>query len=482
MLATVPAWVVSLLVHLIAFIALALIVTGSPSIVPPLPIQSTVSERLEELTEFEMQELSTDELVADAVDPAADLLVTTAVTVEPVEVATLADDVEAAPLSVELADLGVDSAAPSDMLASIGGIGGEGGGLGGRGKAGALARSSGGGADTEAAVEQSLRWFLRHQLPDGSWSFNFKECPSCMGQCSHGSSDAKAERAAATALALLPYLGRGETHLKGSYRRQIKGGIGYLVTLAAANNGRAYNPEGGTLYTQGLVGIALSECYAMSRDPSLKAPTQAVLNYIMASQDSAGGGWRYHPGQAGDTSAVGWQVMALKSGFMAGIPINPLTVSKAGEFLDFVQSENGARYGYLDKSSPSDARSAVGLLCRMYMGWKKDHPAMQAGVKLLAERGPTNDLYYDYYATQIMHHMGGDLWTAWNDKMKPLLLSKQASEGDEGGSWFDGFGTGHASDVGGRLYCTSMATMILEVYYRHLPMYQTEGLEREFRE
>ena len=194
MLATVPAWVVSLLVHLIAFIALALIVTGSPSIVPPLPIQSTVSERLEELTEFEMQELSTDELVADAVDPAADLLVTTAVTVEPVEVATLADDVEAAPLSVELADLGVDSAAPSDMLASIGGIGGEGGGLGGRGKAGALARSSGGGADTEAAVERSLRWFLRHQLPDGSWSFNFKECPSCMGQCSHGSSDAKPKR------------------------------------------------------------------------------------------------------------------------------------------------------------------------------------------------------------------------------------------------------------------------------------------------
>ncbi len=481
-LATVPAWVVSLLVHVIAFIALALIVTGSPSVPPPLPIRSSVSERLEELTEFEVQEMTADDLAADAVDPAADLLVTTAVTVEPVEVASLADDVDAAPLSVDLADFGPDSAAPSDMLASIGAIGGEGGGLGGRGKAGALARSSGGGADTEAAVERSLKWFLRHQLPDGSWSFNFNDCPSCLGKCSHGSADSKAERAAATALALLPYLGRGETHLKGPYRQQVQAGIGFLIRLAREGNGRVYNPEGGTLYTQGLVGIALAECLAMSRDPSLQAPTQAVLNYIMQAQDSAGGGWRYHPGEAGDTSVVGWQVMALKSGFMAGIPVNPLTVSKAGGFLDFVQSDDGARYGYLDKSSATDARSAVGLLCRMYMGWKKDHPAMQKGVGHLAKRGPTNDLYYDYYATQIMHHMGGDLWTAWNAKMKPALLAAQATEGDEAGSWFDGFGTGHASEVGGRLYCTSMATMILEVYYRHLPMYRTETVEQEFRE
>ena len=478
----VPAWAVSLLVHLIAFIALALVVTGPTNILPPTPITSSISERVEEFTEFEVQEMSTDDLITDAEDPAADLLVTTDVAVEPVEVASLANDLDAAPLSVELADFGADSAAPSDMLASVGAIGGEAGGLGGRGKAGALARSSGGGADTEAAVERSLRWFLRHQLPDGSWSCNFAECPSCMGKCSHGSESSRAERAAATAMALLPYLGRGETHLKGPYRQQIQGGIRFLVSLAAANNGRVYDPERGTLYTQGLVGIALSECYAMSRDANLRLPTQAVLNYIMEAQDSAGGGWRYHPGQAGDTSAVGWQIMALKSGFMSGIRINPLTVTKAGDFLDFVQSDDGARYGYLDKSSPSDARSAVGLLCRMYMGWKKDHPAMEEGVKRLAKRGPTDDLYYDYYATQIMHHMGGDLWKAWNDRMKPVLLKSQATEGDEAGSWHDGFGTGHAAEVGGRLYCTSMATMILEVYYRHLPMYQTETLEQEFRE
>lgn len=481
-LETVPAWVVSLLVHVIAFIALALIVTGTPSLPEPQSIRSSVSESVEELSEFEMEEFSSDDLAATADEPAADLLVTTAVTVEPVDVASLADEVDAAPLSVELSDLGIESAAPSDMLGNIGAIGGEGGGLGGRGKAGALARSGGGGADTEAAVEKSLKWFLRHQLPDGSWSFNFNECPSCMGTCSHGSDDPRATRAAATALALLPYLGRGETHLRGPYRQQVQAGIGYLIRLARENNGRVYDPGQGNLYTQGLVGIALAECLAMSRDPALLPATQAVLAYIMQAQDSAGGGWRYRPGEAGDTSVVGWQVMALKSGFMAGIPVNPLTVSKAGEFLDFVQSDGGARYGYLDKSTPTDARSAVGLLCRMYMGWKKDHPAMQKGVAILAKRGPTNDLYYDYYATQIMHHIGDDLWTAWNAKMKPALLAAQSDAGDEAGSWFEGFGNGHAAESGGRLYCTSMATMILEVYYRHLPMYKAETVEREFQE
>jgi hypothetical protein len=34
----------------------------------------------------------------------------------------------------------------------------------------------------------------------------------------------------------------------------------------------------------------------------------------------------------------------------------------------------------------------------------------------------------------------------------------------------------------GRLYCTLLATMILEVYYRHLPIYGTQSVDDEFRE
>jgi hypothetical protein len=36
--------------------------------------------------------------------------------------------------------------------------------------------------------------------------------------------------------------------------------------------------------------------------------------------------------------------------------------------------------------------------------------------------------------------------------------------------------------VAGRLYCTALSTMILEVYYRHLPIYQNQSVQEEFKE
>jgi hypothetical protein len=63
--------------------------------------------------------------------------------------------------------------------------------------------------------------------------------------------------------------------------------------------------------------------------------------------------------------------------------------------------------------------------------------------------------------------------------MKKRLLPTQARQGHEAGSWYDGVAgdEGHGPKVGGRLYCTAMATMILEVYYRHLPLYSSQSLK-----
>ena len=47
------------------------------------------------------------------------------------------------------------------------------------------------------------------------------------------------------------------------------------------------------------------------------------------------------------------------------------------------------------------------------------------------------------------------------------------------GSW-DVAGGGHVNDRGGRLYFTSCATMILEVYYRHMPIYGKAAAEEDF--
>ena len=69
------------------------------------------------------------------------------------------------------------------------------------------------------------------------------------------------------------------------------------------------------------------------------APAQLSLNYIMYAQDPIGGGWRYKEHQQGDTSVVGWQLMALKSGHMAYLAVDPATIQGSIKYLDSVQAE-----------------------------------------------------------------------------------------------------------------------------------------------
>ena len=477
-LRTAPAWAVSMLLHIVILLSMALIVQDPPKEEKPRVIVSSAPEVVEEFEEFEEQPLEPQpeaQEVSDAV------VLPDAAVVENVQVVSDAADIDAAAVSVEFTDFSTETAASSDLLASVGAIGGQAGGLGGRTDPkmrSKLVQAGGGNAQSEAAVEAGIKWIINHQLPDGSWSFDFSKCPSCNGNCSHPGKIQ--DRGGATAMALLPMLGRGYTHKEGPYKKQFEAGVGFLAALAVNGQGKAYE-KGGNLYSQGLAGIALSETYAMTQDKRLAGPAQLALNYIMAAQDPVGGGWRYAPKQPGDTSAVGWQLMALKSGHMAFLQVSPLTIKKAVEFLNRVQQDEGSMYGYTDPGN-AYGTSAVGLLCRMYLGWKKDNPALQRGVMRLAKKGPSNDLYFDYYATQILHHVEGDAWVAWNTKMRDMLVKAQQKAGHAAGSWFEEFDKGHGPENGGRLYTTSMATMILEVYYRHLPLYGQQSVDEEFKE
>jgi hypothetical protein len=478
-----PAWAISMLVHVIVLLSMALVVNEVPKPEAPRMITASAPEVEENFEEFE------EEMPQEDPGPQQDITDMVALpessNVETVQVVSTADDLDAAPISVELTDFGSETVAASDLLSSVGAVGGKAaGGLGGRTDTKMrqqLIQTGGGSSQSEAAVESGLKWIIQHQMPDGGWSFNLNACPSCNGQCSHGVDKGVAlDRCGATSMALLPFLGRGYTHKEGPYKKQIEAGIGFLAAMTVKGQGKAYD-KGGNMYSQGLAGIVLSESYAMTQDRRLQLPAQLSLNYIMAAQDPAGGGWRYTPKQAGDTSAVGWQLMALKSGHMAFLKVSPLTIKKAVEFLNTVQQDDGATYGYTDPGNGAGT-SAVGLLCRMYLGWKKDHPALQRGVDRLAKMGPSKDLYFDYYATQILHHVEGERWVGWNNRMRDMLVNAQAKKGHEAGSWYDGVDGGHGAHAAGRLYCTSLATMILEVYYRHLPIYGKGSVDEDFKE
>jgi len=222
------------------------------------------------------------------------------------------------------------------------------------------------------------------------------------------------------------------------------------------------------MYAQGLVAIVLCEAFAMTRDPALKEPAQQAIRFIEYAQDKKGGGWRYRPQEPGDTTVTGWQLMALKSADMAGLKVDRSVHYAAQRFLDSVASDEGSQYGYLDRT-PRRSTTAIALLCRMYGGWVRGNPPLVRGIGHLAAWGPSvTDIYYNYYATQVLRHWGGSDWKRWNEAMREYLISMQETKGHESGSWY--FDDEH-SRVGGRLYTTSMAVMILEVYYRYMPLY-----------
>jgi outer membrane biosynthesis protein TonB len=341
--------------------------------------------------------------------------------------------------------------------------------------------AEGGTMYSEAAVAQGLYWLHRHQAFDGHWSLDrFHRHGNCNGRCS-GQGDGESD-VGATALALLPFLGAGQTHTRGIYKETVERGLAWLLD-EQESNGDLRGEGQGRMYAHGIASIVLCEAYALSGDETLRGPAQRAIDFIVRAQHKSSGrntgGWRYDPRQAGDTSVVGWQLMALRSGRMAGLHVPGGTFTQAGKFLDYVQhGRYGGLYSYQRGRQPEPAMIAEGLLCRQYLGWPARHRGLHEGVNhLLAEYLPSKDdpnIYYWYYGTQVMHHLGGEAWERWNNATREALVELQEREGHEAGSWapVGGAISGHDVRVGGRIYVTALAICTLEVYYRHLPIYR----------
>lgn len=354
------------------------------------------------------------------------------------------------------------------------------------GRLGRRAGAQGRGASpgSEAAVDRALRWLARHQDSEGSWNFDLRKS-RCQGKC-RDSGNGHLATNGATALAVLPFLGAGNTTQKGEYRDHIRDALDYLVSHQARDGG--FLEAHGTMYSHGLAALALCEAVALENAEShqsagpqpkteLHKAAQRAIDFIAHTQGQDGG-WRYQRYQRGDTSVVGWQAMALQSGRLAGLRVPERTLAGVTEFLNSVQADAyGATYGYED-SSERPGTTAVGLLCRMYLGWNRNSAGIINGAERLSKLGPSsNNIYYDYYATQVMHHYEGALWERWNATLRDHLVRTQVKTGHSAGSWYfeDDFGSG----VGGRLYITAMAAMTLEVYYRHMPIYSQQAVGQQ---
>jgi hypothetical protein len=484
----IPGWLMSLLLHTLFILVMALVTFADPNKVTSILTMSGPEENAGEsdIQQFDIQDASTPESQAsdEMVEPTSEIpppiaAMASVEVLRAVEVSTLTSADFAMP-SLSTDTLNKSFTQPTKTLSSRS-----------TDMKKELLRRYGGTDATESAVSNALHWLSQHQAPNGSWTFEHSTI--CGKKCGDPGVLEIAPNAA-TALAILPFLGAGQTHLHGQYKEVVGAGVRFLIKNmklegqggfirgSLMDQGSPGHMQG-NMYSHGLASIALCEAYAMTEDPDIGRAAQAAINHIVYAQDPRGGGWRYVPKQQGDTSVVGWQVMALKSGYMGKLQIPEPTFRGAVRFLDFVSTSKGAYYGY-DKASTSDrpACTAIGLLCRMYMGWDREHPGISKGVSYLAKRGlDKKDIYYDYYAAQVLRHYGGPEWDAFNKKLQEWLVSTQETSGHPKGSWYFPDSHSHRGPIeGGRLASTSFATMILEVYYRHMPLYADSAAKDDF--
>jgi len=337
----------------------------------------------------------------------------------------------------------------------------------------AMLRRGGGNTQTEQSVESALDWLARHQNRDGSWTQEGYRT-RCADQSCTGAGGAKQD-VGTTALGLLPFLAAGQTHKsKGPYQARIAAAVNWLIQQQKTDGDlRGHN---GTMYSHGLATMAVCEAYGLSGDKKIAAAAQRGINFIQAAQHNEGG-WRYNPRDAGDTSVVGWQVMALKSGQMAGLSVNPACLEGAKKFLDSVASGyHKEQFSYQPKGGATECMTAVGLLCSQYLGAKRNDPQIVDGGNYLVNHLPDADknrnVYYWYYATQVMHNLTGPQWATWNRQQRKTLINSQAKGGCAAGSWDPAVPAADQwGNQGGRIMVTSLSTLTLQVYYRYPPLY-----------
>ncbi|MCA9315969.1 MAG: hypothetical protein H6826_05905 [Planctomycetes bacterium] len=362
---------------------------------------------------------------------------------------------------------------------------------------------------TERAVESGLAWLARQQHGMGQWDGNEKGFAGIVN-C----------EPAYTGLALLTFLGAGYLTDHGKYCEQIRRGAEFLAATQFYDG--SYPVTGGGddswifAYVIGMAVWGLNEAYGAASDSTMADAAQWGIDYLVRTQ-TPGAGWRYGARYVNsDTSATSWVLMATKMADIVGLDVAQKSwdgvddwlercttditgeIEKPEDLSDDYEHEVGIQrmfeaftsYFEVGDADASGRRklsmTAVGMVCRFFMGWKRSHPYMIGAANILLRNtpewmsGPTQDQslqffhYYWYYGTLAMHQMGGKYWRAWNQKIKKMYPEHQRLTPDElAGSW-DPDATRFN---GGRLFSTPLSIMSLEAYYRFSPLLGEKGAD-----
>jgi hypothetical protein len=287
-----------------------------------------------------------------------------------------------------------------------------------------------------------------------------------------------------TGLGVLCYLGHGELPDSPEFGPTIKKALDYLLDTGTKQQGKM--GSGGSLrggppvYEHAIATYAMGEYYTMTKDERFADVLRQAVGYIVAGQNPVGGwDYGYAKGPRNDLSVAGWQIQALKAAHLTGLNISGVdeALDKAMVFLKQWQGPKGG-FGY---AAPGDSYSlvGVGVLCTYF--WKQDKDkSVREGIDfLLKETEKDNpvkyksekaNLYAWYYHTQACLMFGGSAWTKWNRWFQDEIADNQAPDGSWPPIAGKSPGPQSAPDGSGPYYRTTLCCLMLEVFYRYMPI------------
>ncbi|HEU5116868.1 MAG TPA: hypothetical protein VFT74_09360, partial [Isosphaeraceae bacterium] len=175
-----------------------------------------------------------------------------------------------------------------------------------------IAQDAGASPASEAAVERALEWLARHQDSDGRWNGGKQKAPGgdgrttlagetsflahcppgdpCLGECYYWEADT-----AMTGLALLSFLGAGNTHKEGKYSRTITLGLNFLLRSQKPDGDLRGDSTNVGMYCHAIASLALCEAYALTQDQRLKPAVERAVGFLVKARTTDGLAWRYKP-------------------------------------------------------------------------------------------------------------------------------------------------------------------------------------------
>ncbi len=281
-------------------------------------------------------------------------------------------------------------------------------------------------------MDLGLEWLKDHQDDEGLWDCDGfmkhdKVTPICDG------AGQSLFDPGVSGLALLAFLGAGQTHKHGRYKRTVKRGLKYLKQVQDPEGCFGTRTDRHFVYNHAIGALAMAEAYALTASQLFKQSAQSGIDFILKCQNPYLA-WRYgvRPGD-NDSSVSGWMVMALKSARAAKLRVGSEGFDGLKNWLDKVTEPEYGRVGYTARGTGP------------------------ARTEEMMEKYPPDK-------SESLTAVGGEDWRKWRAAIKETVIDHQRKDGAFRGSWDP---AGPWGREGGRVYSTSVCVMCMEVYYRY---------------